>query len=77
MWRSLAVLTMVATPALGDDFAERWPQAVAVEPAPVVERTMIEKPPKAVRRARAQSRSFVCHRQTYYVRGHRYWRCRR
>ena len=77
MKAAAAVVLLAATCAQADTFVERWPQVVASEPAAVVERPAVERPSKATRRARAQQRGFVCHRQTYYVGRHRYWRCRR
>lgn len=70
-----AAVICFATCAQADTFAERWPQAVAVEPAAVTERPSVERPPKAIRRARAQQ--WACHRQYYTIHRHRYWRCRR
>jgi|KBSMisStaDraftv2_1062788.scaffolds.fasta_scaffold625038_4 hypothetical protein len=76
--RSLtAAVICIASCAQAETFAERWPQPVAIEPAAVAERLPVERPSKATRRARAQQRGFVCHRQTYYVGRHRYWKCRR
>ena len=70
IWR--LALIMIVTPAMGDDFADRWPQPIAVEPIPVIEQ--VGKP---VRHAHAEQRGFVCHRQNYYRGHHRYWRCKR
>jgi hypothetical protein len=68
---ALALLALTS-PAGADTFAERWPQPVAVEPAPVA-----TPAPRRVREAHAEHRGFVCHRETYYRGHHRYWRCRR
>lgn len=77
IWKPLAI-ALIVTPAFGEDFADRWPRPIdAIDPAPVVEPVPVQRAPKAVRRAMAHQRGFVCHRQTYYVGRHRYWRCRR
>jgi hypothetical protein len=82
MLRSLVLVALIASPALSDDFAERWPperfplerwlQPEGIDPVP----TPVQRPPRVVRSAHAQAR-YVCH-HTYYYRGqHRFWRCRR
>ena len=76
MRATAAVVLLAATCAQADTFVERWP-VVASEPAAVAERPAVDRPSKATRRARAQQRGFVCHRQYYTIHRHRYWRCRR
>ena len=66
----LLVLAL-AYPMLAETFAERWPEPMAVDPAPIVNAYQ----PQKIRRAHAEH--FVCHRQTYYRGRHRYWRCQR
>ena len=69
------VLLALATPAGADTFADRWPQSLAVDPAPIIDPYPVQRQP--VRRAHAEQRGFVCHRQTFYRGHHRYWRCAR
>jgi hypothetical protein len=69
---ALALLAL-ALPTVADNFVERWPQPLAVDPAPVTD--PVQRP--LVRRARAERQTFVCHRQTYYRGRHRFWRCMR
>lgn len=67
MWRALAVVVAITSPALSDDFADRWPRAAAADPVPVIAKTA---PAKTVRHR-------GCHRQYFHRGHHRYWRCRR
>jgi hypothetical protein len=72
----LLVLAL-AYPMLADNFAERWPEPVATDPAPaIIDPYPVQRTPPTFRSAHARVR-FVCHRQTYYRGRHRYWRCRR
>lgn len=75
MWRAAVFATLLTTPALGDDFAERWPEPAAVDPAPIIDPYPVQRQPPKIRRAHAEP--FVCRRQTYYQGRHRYWRCKR
>jgi hypothetical protein len=56
---------------MADSFAERWPQPLAVDPAPVADPAPVLH--QRIRIAHAEH----CHRQTYYRGRHRYWRCQR
>jgi hypothetical protein len=68
----LLVLAL-AYPMLAETFAERWPEPVAVDPAPIIDPYPVQRQPQKIRHAE----HFVCHRQTYYEGRHRYWRCKR
>jgi hypothetical protein len=61
-------LLLIASPAAGDTFAERWPSPVAVDPAAA---SMPEPP---LRKAYAKER---CRRIWFTQNRHRYWSCRR
>ena len=70
IWR--LALIMIVTPAMGDDFADRWPQPIAVDPIPVIEQ--VGKP---VRHAHAEQRGVCLSPAKLSIVGiHRYWRCK-
>jgi hypothetical protein len=74
MIRPIAVLVVATTPAWSADFAERWPQPVAVDPAPVP--VTIEPTPIAAPRARPD----ICsrhHMHKVITSGGKSWRCRK
>lgn len=70
MVKLMVVLAML----LAEDFVDRWPKPVSVDPAPIVEP---EKPKARVTHTRKKRSVFVCHRQYYYRHNYRYWRCKR
>ena len=79
MIRPLAVLVVATAPAWSADFAERWPQPVAVDhPAPVVaEPVPIAAVPIAPPRTRPAD---ICSRHRMHkviTRGGKSWRCMR
>ena len=77
MIRPLAVLVVATAPAWSADFAERWPQPIAVDPAPAV----IEPVPIAAPIARPRTRpADICTRHRMHkviTRGGKSWRCTR
>ena len=78
MIRPLAVLVVATAPAWSADFAERWPQPIAVDhPAAVVEPAPIAAVPIARPRARPAD---ICTRHRMHkviTRGGKSWRCMR
>jgi hypothetical protein len=74
MIRPLAVLVVATAPAWSADFAERWPQPIAVDPAAVVEPAPIAVV-SIVPRARPAD---ICSRHRMHkviTRGGRSWHC--
>jgi hypothetical protein len=89
----IAVTERTPTVVVEPDFGDRFPVMIsppspawrgsAVVPVEAEARAVAETlpaPAPAPRRAtsrKVRHSGFVCHRQTYYRHGHRYWRCRR
>ena len=59
-------LLLIASPAAGDTFADRWPSPVAVDPAAA------SMPEPLLRKAYAKER---CRRIWFTQKRHRYWNC--
>lgn len=87
MIRPLAVLVVAAAPAWSADFAERWPQPVAVDPAPAARaktagEAFAPSPAGFLRPSNGNAgvKADICtrhHLHKVITRGGKSWRCQR
>lgn len=83
MIRPLAVLVVATAPAWSADFAERWPQPIAVDPAAVIVPVQDAEPRERPNRERTspdRSHADICTRHRMHkviTRGGKSWRCMR
>ena len=80
--RPLAVLVVATAPAWSADFAERWPQPIAVDPAAVVEPAPIAAVPIARNKFQKNFTrpADICSRHRMHkvvTRGGKSWQCMR
>ena len=70
----VVIIALATMPAMAETFEDRWPEQVEVDQA--LAASVWPKLDKVVK-VRKQRHTFVCHKQYYFKRGYRHWRCKR